>query len=156
MDEQPVPIAKVLDVIARMYETAIPFNKVLGLKVDSMCSESARITFDMQPDFIGNYIHHILHGGVISSVLDATGGITATMGALQQMEGKTASEIEKRVARIGTIDLRVDYLRPGRGNHFVSTGKIMRAGRRVAVARMELANDEEKLIAVGTGTYIIG
>ena len=35
---------------------------------------------------------------------------------------------------IGTIDLRIDYLRPGRGKHFVVTGGVGRLGGRVAVA----------------------
>ena len=59
-------------------------------------------------------------------------------------------------SRTGTIDLRVDYLRPGRGEWFAARGRIMRAGRKVAVARMEMNNNAEKLIAVGTGTYMIG
>ena len=57
---------------------------------------------------------------------------------------------------MGTIDLRVDYLRPGLGQWFYATGMVMRSGRKVTVARMELHNDLEKLIAVGTGTYIVG
>jgi acyl-coenzyme A thioesterase PaaI-like protein len=32
----------------------------------------------------------------------------------------------------------------------------MRTGRKVAVTRMELHNDERVLVAVGTGTYIVG
>jgi len=50
----------------------------------------------------------------------------------------------------------VDYLRPGLGKCFYTTGAIMRNGKKVTVARMELHNDLEKLIAVGTGTYIVG
>ena len=38
---------------------------------------------------------------------------------------------------IGTIDLRVDYLRPGRGNYFIATGRVVRLGNRVAVAHTE-------------------
>jgi uncharacterized protein (TIGR00369 family) len=57
---------------------------------------------------------------------------------------------------VGTIDLRVDYLRPGRGKTFIARGRIMRAGRKVAVVRMEMHNESELLVAVGTGTYMIG
>jgi len=60
------------------------------------------------------------------------------------------------LTKIGTIDLRIDYLRPGKGDYFISRGSIMRAGRRVSVTRMELYNDRDILIAVGTGTYIVG
>ena len=42
---------------------------------------------------------------------------------------------------IGTIDLRVDYLRPGRGKYFVAAGRVVRLGGRIAVAHMELVND---------------
>jgi len=52
--------------------------------------------------------------------------------------------------------MRVDYLRPGKGNRFKSTGTVMRTGNRVAVTRMELSNEKNVLIAVGTGAYIVG
>jgi acyl-coenzyme A thioesterase PaaI-like protein len=32
----------------------------------------------------------------------------------------------------------------------------MRSGRKVAVVRMELHNEDNLLVAVGTGTYMIG
>jgi acyl-coenzyme A thioesterase PaaI-like protein len=59
-----------------------------------------------------------------------------------------------KIRKAGTIDLRVDYLRPGRGAYFRATSSLMRAGTRVAVTRMELRNDKDLLITVGTGTYI--
>jgi uncharacterized protein (TIGR00369 family) len=59
-------------------------------------------------------------------------------------------------ADFGTIDLRVDYLRPGWGRQFLASGTVLRAGRRVAVTRSELHNDEGVLVAVGTGAYITG
>ena len=59
-------------------------------------------------------------------------------------------------AQVGTIDLRVDYLRPGRGERFTASGRIMRSGRKVAVVRMEMHNEDALLVAVGTGTYMVG
>ncbi len=72
------------------------------------------------------------------------------------MTDKAPEDIEKRITRTGTIDLRIDYMRPGRGKFFRANSTIMRAGNKVAVTRMELHNDEDVLIAVGTGTYIVG
>jgi hypothetical protein len=40
----------------------------------------------------------------------------------------TETRRETFVPNMGTIDLRVDYLRPGRGKHFVSTAKVVRLG----------------------------
>jgi uncharacterized protein (TIGR00369 family) len=57
---------------------------------------------------------------------------------------------------LGTIDLRVDYLRPGLGESFDASGTVIRTGKRVVVTRMEMHDDRDRLIAVGTGTYIIG
>ena len=52
--------------------------------------------------------------------------------------------------------MRVDYLRPARGNHFKASAIIMRAGRKVAVTRMELHDDHQRLLAIGTGTFLAG
>jgi uncharacterized protein (TIGR00369 family) len=156
MSDQKKNSEKIRQILREMYERKIPFNKVLGLKIESLKMEDVRVKFEMKDAFIGNYVQGILHGGVISAVLDTTGGLTASLGVLQKMAGRTAEEIGKSLTKIGTIDLRIDYLRPGKGNYFVATGSIMRAGRRVSVTRTELYNDQHVLIAVGTGTYIVG
>ena len=54
-------------------------------------------------------------GGVISSVIDATGGVAAFIGIQEKMQGKTLEATLQRSSRISTIDLRVDFLRPGLG-----------------------------------------
>ena len=97
-----------------------------------------------------------LHGGVISTVLDVTGGMVAWTGIMKKMEGRSFEEIAEKFAKIGTIDLRVDYLRPGLGKYFIATGNTLRTGNKLSVTRMELHNDEGILIAVGTGSYVVG
>ena len=57
---------------------------------------------------------------------------------------------------MGTIDLRVDYLRPGRGKYFIATARIVRKGSRIAVTHMELHNDAGELIATGGAAYVVG
>jgi uncharacterized protein (TIGR00369 family) len=92
---------------------------------------------------------------VISSLLDVTGTVTAWYAVLMDQNIYSQDEILSTISRIGTIDLRIDYLRPGRGDYFQATGKILRIGNKIAVARMQLYNDKETLIAVGTGTYTV-
>ena len=133
-----------------------PPHTYLGLEVEYLKINRAGFYFTMKNELIGNTVHGILHGGVISAVLDTTGGITATASAVERMQELSNDEVATLIARIGTIDMRVDYLRPGRGIQFHSTGTVMRTGRKVAVTRMELKNEENLLIAVGTGTYIVG
>jgi uncharacterized protein (TIGR00369 family) len=144
-----------LKIVQEVYDN-LPFNRHLGLKVAFMEIDGAGFSFAMKNELIGNTVHGILHGGVISAVLDTTGGMVATAAAIKRLRGLSKAEIIQRIARIGTIDMRVDYLRPGRGARFQSSGTIMRTGRKVAVTRMELKNQENLLIAVGTGTYIVG
>ena len=62
----------------------------------------------------------------------------------------------EQFARLGTIDLRVDYLRPGAGEYFVATARVLRSGNRIAVIYAELHNDSEELIASATCTYLVG
>jgi uncharacterized protein (TIGR00369 family) len=134
----------------------LPFNRTLGLTVKTIAPARAQMMFAKSPNLIGNYIQDVLHGGVISSVLDATGGLTAGTIIIERVLAQKQTPAPKSLLRMGTIDLRVDYLRPGQGETFIATGSIMRAGRKVAVTRMELHNDQNLLIAVGTGTYLVG
>ncbi len=145
-----------LKLLGETYEKKLPFNRVLGLRIGALSETAVTVHFDMRPDLVGNFVHGILHGGVISAALDATGGMVATAGILRQAAAEGTEAAVARIARVGTIDLRVDYLRPGRGERFTVTGNPMRTGRKVAVVRTELKNESDVLIAVGTGTYIVG
>ena len=138
-----------LNIVREVYEN-LPFNRLLGLRVANLKLDEAGFHFAMRNDLIGNAVHGILHGGVISAVLDATAS------AIERRQNLSHDEITEWIARIGTIDMRVDYLRPGRGNRFHSSGTVMRTGNKVAVTRMELRNEENVMIAVGTGAYIVG
>ena len=84
------------------------------------------------------------------------GGIAAMLGAVGRDLPQTEEEAAEIFLKIGTIDLRVDYLRPGVGEWYDASAVVLRTGARVAVTRMEMRNDADKLIAVGTGTYTVG
>lgn len=153
--ESVITLEQRLELVKEAYEN-LPFNRLLGLTVTHLNEQEAGFSFAMQPDFVGNSRHDMLHGGVISAVLDTTGGITATGSVVTAMKKSSASQILDRIYHIGTIDMRVDYLRPGRGNSFVATGTVMRTGNRLSVVRMELKNELQLLIAAGTASYSVG
>ena len=141
--------------VRNIFTDRIAFNKILKIELDLPNLDNARIRIPMRDEFIGNFIQHSLHGGVISAVIDVMGGLTAFLDLVKKMAGRPDEEKLSRLSTFGTIDLRVDYLRPGRGKYFDATGSVLRTGNKVAVTRMELHNDEKTLIAVGTGTYLI-
>ena len=149
-------LTEILKKLADVHENKLPFNKVLGLRIKSMAPGGVRVVFDMKPKLVGYNVHGALNSGVISSALDATGSIVACIGIVVKLQKRPTEEILSEIWKVGTIDLRVDYLRPGLGECFYATGKVMRSARKVTVIRMELHNDSEKKIAVGTGTYIVG
>lgn len=114
------------------------------------------MTFDMREPLMGNPIFRTLQGGIIATVLDIVGGHVAFLNVFKRVKGEPFEKQLKRLSKVATIDLRVDYLHPGKGNRFIAEGWILRAGNKVAVIRMELHNEEQVLIAAGTGTYVVG
>ena len=135
----------------RVMEEHIAFNKHLGLTVESFDPAAPKLRFAMRPELVGNPSRQILHGGVISATLDVAGGFAIMLSLAGEHEITPTA-----FPNMGTIDLRVDYLRPGRGKYFIATARIVRKGSRIAVTHMELHNDSGELIATGGAAYVIG
>jgi len=144
------------DNIREIFEDSIPFHKFLELKVNGLETGSPALFVDRKDVLVGNFVRGNIHGGVISSLLDVIGGIVAFLEVIKHRELDDFQSMLGQFSRMGTIDIRIDYLRPGYGNRFIATGYVLRIGNKVAVTRMELHNDEDLLIAVGTGAYVIG
>jgi len=141
--------------LREMFEHRFRFNEVIGLRIESFASASPRLAFDMRPELIGSYVHNRLHGGVIATALDTVGGFAVIVAVSEKHATETAEQIVTRFGRIGTIDLRVDYLHQGVGNSFHASARVVRLGGRIASVQMELKNDDELLIATGTAAYVV-
>jgi len=138
-----------------MFEHKITFNEFLGFEVEKLDKDKTLISFDMKPELVGHYLYGRLHGGVISSVLDATGGLAVMMAIEDFHQDEPVMQTIDRFKHLGTVDLRVDYLRQGVGERFTASANVVRLGRRIASTSMALVNQEDKLIATGSGTYIV-
>lgn len=141
--------------LVELFEQRITFNQVLGLKVESVAAAAPRIRFAMRPELIGSSYHGRLHGGVISATLDAMGGFALMVAIAEKHAEETTMQVLHRFARMGTIDLRVDYLRPGIGASFAARAEVTRLGGRIGSTQMRLENDEGTLIATGAAAYVI-
>jgi uncharacterized protein (TIGR00369 family) len=141
--------------LTEMFEQKIVFNQVLGLKITGLKPEAVTGRIAMKHDLVGHYTFNRIHGGVISAGLDAMGGLAvmAAIGA-RHMDEAPAQRLQ-RFGKLGTIDLRVDYLRPGIGEHFDLHAEVMRLGSRVASTRMEFRGKDGKLLSTAAGAYII-
>ena len=141
--------------LADLFERRITFNQTLGLVVESASAQGPRIRFDMRPELIGHYLHGRLHGGVISATLDAMGGLALMVAIGEHHAHESTAQILHRFSKMGTIDLRIDYLRPGVGAHFIASAEVTRLGGRIGSTQMRLANEQGSLIATGTAAYVI-
>ena len=141
--------------LRELFETQIPFNRLLGLQIDAIEPTEVRGSLRMRPDLIGHFAHQRLHGGVISATLDAVAGlaIMAAIGARHMSEAPHARL--QRFGKLGTIDLRVDYLRPAKGELFQLRAEVMRLGSRVASSRMEFCDAQGLLLSTGAAAYIV-
>lgn len=140
--------------LTELIEQRITFNQVLGLKVITLLPQLT-LRFDMRPDLVGHAHYGRLHGGVISAALDGLGGGAVMVGLGERYPHETAAQVMHRFLRIGTIDLRVDFLRPGLGQYFVASAEITRLGGRVGSTQMRLHNDAGELIATAAAAYIV-
>ncbi len=141
---------------AKIFIDKVPFNKLLGLKLKTFSTEKCEIEFEMKAELIGNYYQNILHGGVIAATLDAVSGSMAAIGLLEKASNPNDHELASRIKNLGTIDMRIDYLQPGRGNHFCASARLLRVGKKIAVTRSELHNENGEIIALGTASFLVG
>lgn len=142
-------------ILRDVFETRIPFNKVLGFVIESFDPAEPRVRFDMRPELVGHYLYGRLHGGVTSAVLDATAGFALMCAIADKHRDESAEQVMHRFTRMGTIDLRIDYLRQGIGERFHAAARIIRLGGRIGSTQMTLTNQAGVLIATGAGSFVI-
>lgn len=144
-----------IETVRQVFEEKIVFNQLLGLKIIHLQPERVSVRLDMRPELIGAYSHKRLHGGVISASLDAVGGLVVMTAIGARHLNESLDQLMHRFTRVATIDMRVDYLRPGIGEHFEIRAEVMRLGSRVASTRMEFWGADGKLLSTGAGAYIV-
>ena len=151
----PEEQAKLDHAFRELFERMITFNQTLGVKVESVDPVEPSVRFDMRAELVGHFLYNRLHGGVISAVLDATGGLAVMCAIGEKHREESAEQVMHRFARLGTIDLRVDFLRPGNGQHFIASARVIRLGGRIGSTQMTLTNESGTLIATASAAYVI-
>jgi uncharacterized protein (TIGR00369 family) len=106
------------------FERGIPFNKFVDMRLETLERGRAVLRIPWRHELIGDVTRPAVHGGVISMLADTAGG-AACFAMLDSDDD-----------RVSTVDLRVDYLRPGPAEDLVCEANIVRMGNRVGVTRM--------------------
>ena len=142
-----------LEGFREIFEEKIVFNQTLGLKLTHIAP--GRVRIDMREALVGHFAYNRIHGGVISAALDAMGSAAVmTAAAVKHMDEPPARRLE-RFAKLGTIDLRIDYLRPGIGEFFTIDAHCLRVGSRVGTSRMDFCGPDGTLMSAGAAAYIV-
>ena len=141
-----------------LFEEKIVFNKTLGIKITSITQLRVTASMAMRPELIGHYAHNRIHGGAISAGLDAMGGLAVMVAIGARHMDEPPAQRLLRFLKLGTIDMRVDYLRPGiahEGDMFELRAEVLRLGSRVASTRMEFLSADGKLLSTAAAAYIV-
>jgi uncharacterized protein (TIGR00369 family) len=126
--------------ILRIMEDHVPFNRHLGVRGESVGEGRCVLRLPVREELIGDPRRPAIHGGAISSLMDAAGGVAA-WSALG--EGETVS----------TVDLSVDYLEPGGlAGDLRAEALLLRKGNRVCHVRITVTQGEV-LVAEGRAVY---
>ena len=156
-NSSPVTAQQLSDFVIEFFNQHMPFNQLLGFEVSKVAEDKAQIKLAWDDTLMGNPIHKILHGGVTAAILDTVGSVAALLYGIKNLESEAeVVAFQQALPNGGTLDMRVDYLRPGKGQVFTASAEVIRRGRKVAVCRMELHNEKGLHIATGTGTYMVG
>lgn len=125
-------------------ENQSPHGNFLGLEILDLERGRGRMRIPYHPDLAGNADSGVLHGGVITTVLDATCGLSV-ISALA------------RPTAIATLDLRIDYLKPATpGQPVTAAGHCYKVTRNVCFVRAQAYHlDPDDPIAHCAATFMI-
>ncbi|TDR71645.1 PaaI family thioesterase [Paludibacterium purpuratum] len=133
---------QVLDVLSRLF-VSLPHATTLGMRYVGTVGRKPTLAIDWHDDLVGNPASGVLHGGVITSLVDTTSAVSV---AAQLPDFET----------IATLDLRIDYLKaatPGRAIY--CTAECYRLASQVAFTRAVCFHDSaDEPIAHGIATFM--
>jgi uncharacterized protein (TIGR00369 family) len=135
----------VKNIFIKVVETQIPMAKFIGVKVLEIDDGYVKLLFPYREEFIGDPRSKRLHGGYTATAVDLAGGV-ASMTYMTSQEDDVA-----------TIDMRIDYLRPGQAKELHAVGTVQSKRTRSIVTDMKVYHPDapDKIIAIGRGVFRI-
>ncbi len=129
--------------VAQQFIATIPHARALKMRVDSLHSGKAELSLPYNERFVGDPESGVLHGGVVTALLDTAMG--ATVFSHPQSMGGTA-----------TIDLRIDYMRSAtKGQRLRAEAECYRVTRSVAFVRATAYDESDEPVAAAAGAFTI-
>ena len=114
------------------------FTELVGTELSS--AEEGRATVSLKAEEQHLNPSGTVHGGVISTLIDVS-----MAEALNTMTEEDEQPF--------TIQITVNYMRPGKPGTLTSTAEVRKGGERITIVEAEVAQEEDEVIALATGTY---
>lgn len=130
--------------LARRFLDIIPHARALGMELVAVAPGVVEIAMDWRADFVGDPRTGVLHGGVVSALMDTCCGASVMAHP-------------RRPTTTATIDLRIDYLRGATPRQRVrARAECFHVTRSVAFVRATAHDDDDSLpVATATGSFTI-
>jgi uncharacterized protein (TIGR00369 family) len=117
-----------------------PFWDYIGMKEVELGDGHSVIRLEVTENLLQR--RSSVHGGVLATLIDAAIG-SAVRSELSEEQFSA------------TVEMKINYLRPAKGSYLLAKGQIVQRGKNLAVGSAEILNDEGKLVAMGTGTFMV-
>ncbi len=122
-----------------MFEGKASLNKYLGLHLEAAGPGWARMRLALRDDVMNPF--GAAHGGTVCALIDSAAGSAIAAG----------TRPDDRIR--GTIDMQVHFLERASGAYLLAEGRMVRAGRSIAIAQVDVFDDKGARVAMGTATF---
>jgi uncharacterized protein (TIGR00369 family) len=132
------------EVVSKLFSSMSPHMRDLSFEILSLDRGVCVSKLPYREELIGDPVSGVLHGGVVTSLLDSAGG-AAVLSALQ------------KPTTLATLDLRIDYVRPSPpGTPLLARVECYKLTRHVAFTRgVAYDASESDPIASMSATYML-